>query len=107
MLGREWFFQLKFDWPEIKALQVQSKDFEVIVTELVEQYKNVFTDEIGHLKNFKAEIFVRPDAMPIFCKVRSIPYSLTDRINAEIGRLESLELFQRLNFPNGLHQLFP
>ena len=49
------------------------------------------------LKNFEDKIHVNPDATPRFCKARSVPYAMREKVEEELKRLVgegTLELVQ-------------
>ena len=50
-------------------------------------YSSVFDTELGTLKGFKATIRVNPAIQPCFCKSRSVPYALKEKIKKELDQL--------------------
>ena len=44
----------------------------------------VFMSELGTLKGYEAKISVDPNARPHFCKVRSVPYAMTGKVEEEL-----------------------
>ncbi|XP_056009319.1 uncharacterized protein K02A2.6-like [Ostrea edulis] len=81
LFGREWL--RKLDWAEIKALETSKQS----VRGVLERYKNVFTDDLGMLKDISARIKVQESATPKFCKARVVPYSLRPKVDQELDRL--------------------
>ena len=48
----------------------------------------MFADELGCVKGVKAKIYVDPEARPMFCKPRSVPFAFRKKVNEELERLE-------------------
>jgi len=59
------------------------------VHELLDRFSIVFKEELGTMKGVKARIEVDPDAKPRYCKARTIPYALREKVDAELERLVS------------------
>ena len=60
------------------------------------EYKDVFREELGTLKGFQAYIELVPNARPRFCKARTVPYALRDKVEETLkalveGTLEPVE----------------
>ena len=61
---------------------------------ILSDYKIVFSDELGTLKDFQAEIPVDPQVKPIYIRARPVPYSLKEKIEHELDRLVNLGIYQ-------------
>ena len=61
---------------------------------ILSDYKIVFSDELGTLKDFQAEIPVDPQVKPIYIWARPVPYSLKEKIEHELDRLVNLGIYQ-------------
>ncbi|XP_061196632.1 uncharacterized protein K02A2.6-like [Saccostrea echinata] len=83
LFGREWLKNLRLNWAEIKTLETRKQG----VSEVIEKYKNVFTDDLGRLRDISARIKVEESATPKFCKARVVPYSLRSKVDQELDRL--------------------
>ena len=81
LLGRNWLSQLKLDWQEIHHLSTTP------LHTLLDKYDSVFQEGLGTLKDFKARIYVDPEAKPRYCKARSVPYAMRQMIEGELARL--------------------
>ena len=55
--------------------------------QLLEKHRDVFRDELGLLKGFEAQIHVDPSAQPVYCRARSVPYSMRVKVEEELDRL--------------------
>ena len=70
-------------------------------------YCSVFDTELGTLKGFKATIRVAPAAQPCFCKSRSVPYALKEKIEKELDRLLKQGVIEKINFSEWVASIFP
>ena len=75
--------QVRLDLQGIRQLQ-QCPDLQ----ETLQNFDEVFDDKLGELKGMEAKIDVDPWAQPRFCKARSVPFALKDKVEAELERLE-------------------
>lgn len=98
LLGRNWLKALKINIIDNVAVHnIAARDKEDIKTGvdkksltlkgLIDQYKIIFDTELGHFLNFKAKLYLKPDAIPIFCKARSLPFSMKNKVEKELQRL--------------------
>ena len=83
LLGRNWLSQIRLDWQSICLVQC-ARDLQTVL----DRHPTVFQEGLGMLKGFKARIHVDPHASPKFCRSRSIPYALRDRVYQELQRLQ-------------------
>ena len=83
LFGRNWLASLRLDWGEINHVNEPPMELET----LLQKYSKVFDPSLGTLKGFKAKISIDPSATPRFCKARSVPYALREKVEAELQRL--------------------
>ena len=57
------------------------------IENLITEFHEVFKDELGTLKGVKGKLYLKPNAKPVFCKARSVPFSLREKVTHEIDRL--------------------
>ena len=55
---------------------------------VLDKYPSVFQEGLGKLQGFKARIHVDPNAKPRFFRPRSMPYSVRDKVEKELARLQ-------------------
>ena len=58
----------------------------------------MFLGGLGTLKGFKAKIYVDPDTPPRFNPARSVPYSLRDKVEKELQRLQEEGTIEPVEF---------
>jgi predicted aspartyl protease len=82
LIGRNWLEKICLNWTSIKRLARPNLE------EVLNKYDDLFTDELGKLNGVTAKIYVDPSTKPIFCKARSVPYTIKPKIEKELERLE-------------------
>ena len=87
LLGRDWLSKLKLDWAKILA--VTSESVPGSVKEVLDKHASLFSDGHGTIKDFKAQIHLKENVQPKFCKARPMPFSLKASVDEELDRLES------------------
>ena len=66
---------------------------------LLEEFPDVFTDELGCLRDFKVHIPVPENVEAKYCKARPVPYALCDRLlDAELEKLERQGVWNRVQY---------
>ena len=81
LLGRDWLQKFKLDWREIHSIQFSP------LQPLLDKYHTLFQETLGTLQNFKAHIYVDPNAKPKYCKARPIPYAVKAKVEEELDQL--------------------
>ena len=94
LLGRDWLKHIRLDWKGIAATvnQVNSPSYQT----LLDQYSEVFSNELGLLKSTQAHLEVQLNSKPKFCKPRQVPFSLKEPLEKELARLERLGILQKV-----------
>ena len=85
LLGRDWLSSIQLNWGSIFSVgELDDLD------QLKGQYKHLFKPkQPGQpIKGFKADIKVKDDAKPIFCKARPVPYALKENLEKELNKLQ-------------------
>ena len=65
------------------------------------------SNELGHLNNFKAHIYVDPKITPKFCKLRPIPYAFNEKVKEELKRLSDLGIISPIQFSEWAAPIVP
>lgn len=97
LFGRDWFRAFKLNWEHIHAVHVAAKINDTAATHqstqatlsaITQRYSQVFEPGFGNFRNTNAQFFLRDGAQPVFARARNVPYSLRDKVDAELDRLE-------------------
>ena len=81
LFGRNWLEQIRLDWQEIYCLRPKS------LQSVLQRHRALFQEGLGTLQGHKVKIVTDPEATPRFCKARTVPYALRDKVDAELSRL--------------------
>ena len=94
--GKNWLDVIQLSWNRI--YQLKTVNAIPAVEAIIQRYPDVFKDELGELRNYTASLRVDPSTKPIFCKARHVPYALREKVDKELGRLESLEIIESIQY---------
>ena len=93
LLGRNWLRHFRLDWSTIKTVvSRQSNDLNA----LLDEYRLLFTDELGTIKLFKAHLAVDQTAKPRYYRPRSVPFALRPIVDEELKRLEGIGVLEKV-----------
>ena len=81
LLGRDLLSKMKIDWYSVNKVDNS-------LNKLSEQYSSLFSDKLGKMKDFQANIRIKAGATPKFSRARNVPFALQDAVNAELDWLE-------------------
>ncbi|XP_037876915.1 uncharacterized protein K02A2.6-like [Bombyx mori] len=97
LLGRQWLAELnipiKISKPTSFKIQhsnfvtEHARDYNKLINEIVSRHKSLFDGTLGKYTGGTAELIVRPDAVPIYCRARPLPYALRERVDAELDAM--------------------
>ena len=93
LLGQDWMRQLKLDWSMVNQVSIEKKGR---LEALMRKYDELFKPAMGAIQGFKAKLTVKADAHPKFCKARSVPFSIKQRVGEEFDRLEKEGIVERV-----------
>ena len=99
LFGRDWLNKIQLDWKSIRSVNKVNKTLTTSSDEmriLLDEYKDVFQDGIGKLKDMKAKLILKDDARPKFYKARLVPYSLRSKVEDELEKLEESNIITRV-----------
>ena len=78
--------------PEIHSLETSKVDY------LCQKYSKVFAG-IGQMKDTQIKLFFDPNIQPVTQQNRRIPFHLRKQVEAELKRLEDLDIIERVDGP--------
>ena len=102
LMGRDWLCSLKVSIGEVHKVQVPSG-----LPELLEKHKQVFSDGLGTFKGGKVTLQIEPQSKPKFFKARILPFSLTEKVENELERLEALGIITPVTHSNWAAPIVP
>ncbi|UYV80862.1 K02A2.6-like, partial [Cordylochernes scorpioides] len=97
LLGRNWIRILKADWPNC-VFDICNNINVISNLELfLKVYKRVFENKDLPIQGIKGSISLRPNAKPKFFKFRPVPFSIKEKIDKELDRLEKSQIIEKVN----------
>ena len=97
LLGRDILNFIVIDWSQFKRAMQVNKVNEVL-NNLCEKYFDVFSPGLGTMKGVEVRLNVDKGAKPVFYKARPVPYSIKEKIELEIERLVSENIFRPVEY---------
>ena len=71
---------IKLDWAHLHQV-VSTTELQRILND----HTSLFSDELGYVKGTQAKIYIDSTATPKFCRARTVPYSLREKVEREIN----------------------
>ena len=78
LLSRNWLGSVRIDWCKIHYSPSAG------IQNLLEKYDELFDGKLGTFKGRPTKIVVNSDANPLFCKARTLPYTMRAKVEEEI-----------------------
>ena len=82
LFGEDWLHKIKL-FPKRSHQSTQNK-----VEKVLDEYSEVFQDEICTLKSTKAKLTLKEGSKAKFCKVWQVPYTMKPEVEVELRCLE-------------------
>ena len=101
-MGRDWLSSLQVFIGNIHKLEMPNK-----LSEILDRHKSVFAEGLGIFKGGKVTLHVEPQVKPKFFKARPLPFSLKDKVEEELQRLESLGIITPVKHSNWAAPVVP
>ena len=95
LLERDWMDCFKINWDKV----LEIKDIPSL-EQVLENHKEVFSEQLGLLKGVEVKLALNPEAPPKFCKARPVPYAMRERVEMELRRLEKEGALVPIEFSN-------
>ena len=101
LLGRDWLAEFRLDWHRIHRLHNGA------LLDILEDHQELFKDELGTLRGYKAKISVDANVEPHFCKARTVPYSMRSLVEEELDRLVRQGIIEPVQFADWAAPIVP
>ena len=72
-------------------------DLRTIGLATLDEYPEIFAEQMGTMCHFKASLQIKSNAMPIFCKHLPVPFVLKESIEKELDHLEGDGILKKAN----------
>ncbi|XP_052566467.1 uncharacterized protein K02A2.6-like [Culex pipiens pallens] len=100
LLGIEWIELFELWSVPIDSIcnVVEVKSVEEQLQELRANHAAVFDDSLGHCTKTKVKLYLKPNAKPVFCPKRPVPFNTISLVDDELNRLQSLGIITPVEF---------
>ena len=96
LMGRDWLAEFEVSLSDLKVIhQTEPSDPPAVdspgsdpLQEILLKYSDVFSDDLGCLKDRTVQLTVHDNAPPKFFKPRPVPFLLKDKIEQELNNLQ-------------------
>ena len=85
LLGRDWLKHIQLNWKTINLLRAPVKIRKL--SEVLKKHEELFKDELGTMKNYKASFQLKENVKPKFFKERPVVHAMKERVNKELKSL--------------------
>eukprot|EP00731_Ephydatia_muelleri_P004078 Em0002g254a len=102
LMGREWIRRIEIDWKtlcrdsRLAIHQVPSQVLGSPVESLIQRYSDLFRNDLGKMRHFKATLKLLPDVQPKFHRPRPVPFALKEAVERELDRLEEAGVIEKV-----------
>ncbi|CAH2225756.1 jg21962 [Pararge aegeria aegeria] len=99
LLGRDFMmkFNIYFASSNVNKINIHNKNTEEVQL-LLNDFPDLWKDELGCFNKFEVELHLKESAKPIFIKPRSVPFALKNKVEDELDRLVKLGILIPVNF---------
>ena len=104
LLGRDWLYDLKLNWHQLKQLHTLKNSS---TDDVKAKYASLFDGTLGTVKGVTAKLKVKADATPKFFKPRPVPFALKDKISDELDRLEKIGVIEKISYSDWAAPIVP
>ena len=77
------------------------------VEALLSQHRKLFEEGLGTLQGHKAKLYADPQAIPKFCKARSVPYAMHSKVEEELHRLVQEGILEPIQYADWAAPIVP
>ena len=95
LLARVWVLVLALKLEELSVLHTRNGDS---LQGILERHAEVFRDELGLVRGLKVKLYVKDSVKPHFYKARPVPYTLREKVEAELVRLGKSGDIEKVQF---------
>ncbi|XP_063915497.1 uncharacterized protein K02A2.6-like [Zophobas morio] len=106
LVGRNWMQNLGINVID-NEVRVNKVTENMKLEKLIEEYGDIFDNKLGLLKNFKAKLHLKAEAVPVFCKSRSFPINIKSKVEDELSRLVNENILTPVEYSQWASPIVP
>ena len=107
LLGRNWLEEIRLDWSAIANANGIVKSKLSKLDSVLDKFKDVFTEELGHCTGVKAKLYVKECSVPQFHRPRPVPLAMRTKIEAEIQHQVDLGILEKVDIAEWAAPIVP
>ena len=77
------------------------------LTDLLSNYDVLFEEHLGKLNKITGKLYLKTDAKPVFCRARSLPYSVKPKVEVELELLQQLGVLEPVSWSDWATPIVP
>ena len=93
LLGRNWLKSMQLNWKKIAAITLQQDPKKKLDT-LLKEHHEIFSDNLGTIQQFKAQLAIRRMPNQNFSSPQSVPIAIKPVVEDELDRLEQMGVLE-------------
>ena len=101
LLGRDWLLEIQLNWQQLHHFCSDKH-----LQEILNRHSEIFNEELGLVKQ-TAKLQIESNAVPRFCKPRTVPYALRTKVEKELERLEKEGIIEPIKFSKWAAPIVP
>ena len=105
LIGRDLLEVLKVNWNKVfpRVNTINS----LTLKEILKNHGGVFQSGLGTLKDIKAAIHIDESVSPTYCKARTVPYAMRQKVEHELQRLEEDKIIEPIQYSEWAAPIVP
>ena len=104
LLVRDCLAKIRLKWEGLFSMNSESK---TNLDDLLHEFEDIFSSELGAMKNEKAKIYLKPNSIPKFLKVCPVPYALKNKTKLEIERMVKINILEPVDVSEWANPIVP
>jgi len=96
LMGLNWLHQIHLDWKALGVATVRDKP--QTLSEILKEHEEIFWDELGTMKDFKAKLSLKNNAKSKFCCPRQISFALKEFVEQELKQLQEIGILEQVKY---------
>lgn len=73
----------------------------------MDEHKEIFDDKFGEINNYKVKLELKSEVKPVFCKVRTVLFTLKGQVEDKIDRLEKDGIIEKVESSESAKSVMP
>ena len=107
LLGRNWLGEIRLHWSAIANANGIVKSKLSKLDSVLDKFKDVFTEELGHCTGVKAKLYVKESSVPQFHRPQPVPLAMRTKTEAEIQHQVDLGILEKVDIAEWAAPIVP